>query len=123
MLPLVVAPIPLFCKVAAKEQPGSLPVRLPACQPTHLPACCSGFVTTEPRYPYVSGRTNHDGSCDASGLINVPSGDRVSLASPGYAYLQQWSAAALREVRPPGLLCCALWSARCGLRAAATRSK
>lgn len=34
----------------------------------------SGFVTTESRYPYVSGRTNHDGSCDAARLTNVPRG-------------------------------------------------
>lgn len=69
--------------------------------PARLPAC-SAFATSEGRYPYYSGATDHDGACNITRLSSIPDSAKVSLAAPGYMFLQQWSAAALREVGAPG---------------------
>ncbi|KAL4431625.1 hypothetical protein ABPG77_001467 [Micractinium sp. CCAP 211/92] len=57
----------------------------------------SAFATSEARYPYYSGATDHDGACNITRLSSIPDSAKVSLAAPGYVFLQQWSAAALRE--------------------------
>lgn len=60
------------------------------------------FVAKEDFYPETSSATNTTGACNRARLSGLGAGDKVQLTGGGFRTLQQFSAAALREVRARG---------------------
>lgn len=58
------------------------------------------FLTKEALYPFTSGATGLAGACNQTRITGTPRGDKVQLVGTGFRQLRQWSATALKEVRP-----------------------